>query len=233
MLLGWCGLAFRFDPAYSAALVRDRICRGSCLSLSLCIRLSGCQSQLSMQMLDYNVPGGKLNRGMAVLDVVKALRGKVCLLAAMFHLCWPICMCQNLGTTGHTVHSVCARRGLTFTPIRQCLLKAVAVAQFASASKLHLCLRQVSPDEVFKANALGWCIEWLQAYFLVADDMMDNSVTRRGQPCWYRNPKVKLLEGTLRLGIARLATALLMRAQVTGNFTESSSAFPALSAFLL
>ena len=36
-----------------------------------------------MQMLDYNVPGGKLNRGMAVLDVVKALRGKVCLLGAM------------------------------------------------------------------------------------------------------------------------------------------------------
>jgi geranylgeranyl pyrophosphate synthase len=30
----------------------------------------------------------------------------------------------------------------------------------------------------------------LQAYFLVADDMMDQSVTRRGQPCWFRIPKV-------------------------------------------
>lgn len=34
---------------------------------------------MCMQMLEFNVPGGKLNRGMAVLDTLKALRGnKVC-----------------------------------------------------------------------------------------------------------------------------------------------------------
>jgi farnesyl diphosphate synthase len=33
---------------------------------------------------------------------------------------------------------------------------------------------------------LGWAIEWLQAWLLVADDIMDSSVTRRGQPCWYK-----------------------------------------------
>jgi farnesyl diphosphate synthase len=33
----------------------------------------------------------------------------------------------------------------------------------------------------------------LQAYFLVADDMMDNSITRRGQPCWYRVSHVGLI----------------------------------------
>jgi len=36
------------------------------------------------------------------------------------------------------------------------------------------------------ALALGWAVEWLQASFLIADDIMDRSATRRGRPCWYR-----------------------------------------------
>ncbi|KAG8215890.1 farnesyl-diphosphate synthase [Butyriboletus roseoflavus] len=71
--------------------------------------------------LDYNVPGGKLNRGMSVVDSVEILKG-----------------------------------------------------------------RALTEDEYFKAALLGWCIELLQAYFLVSDDMMDQSITRRGQACWYR-----------------------------------------------
>nr|AEY80378.1 farnesyl diphosphate synthase [Santalum album] len=80
------------------------------------------------RMLDYNVPGGKLNRGLSVIDSYELLKeGK-----------------------------------------------------------------ELTDDEIFLASALGWCIEWLQAYFLVLDDIMDGSHTRRGQPCWFRLPEVGL-----------------------------------------
>src|ERR1700761_649432 len=53
--------------------------------------------------------------------------------------------------------------------------------------------RSLSKDEAFKAAALGWMVELLQAFFLVADDIMDDSKTRRGSPCWYRMPNVGMI----------------------------------------
>ncbi|WVQ68187.1 uncharacterized protein L199_006394 [Kwoniella botswanensis] len=77
------------------------------------------------KVLYHNTPGGKLNRGMSVVDTVEILKG-----------------------------------------------------------------RQLEEEEYKNAAILGWCVELLQAYFLVADDIMDQSVTRRGQPCWYKMPNV-------------------------------------------
>lgn len=73
--------------------------------------------------LNYNTPGGKLNRGLSVIDTY-------------------------------------------------CILKNKQISD-------------LSAEEYKKVAILGWAIELLQAYFLVADDMMDQSKTRRGQPCWY------------------------------------------------
>ncbi|EDO19000.1 hypothetical protein Kpol_2002p71 [Vanderwaltozyma polyspora DSM 70294] len=75
--------------------------------------------------LNYNTPGGKLNRGLSVVDTYAILKG-------------------------------------------------------------YNSVDDLSKDEYRRVAVLGWCVELLQAYFLVADDMMDKSITRRGQPCWYR-----------------------------------------------
>jgi len=80
-------------------------------------------------MLNYNVKGGKMNRGTMVVEV-----GKI--------------MAESRGQT-------------------------------------------LTNEQLVKLAILGWCVEWLQAWLLMLDDVMDDSTTRRGQPCWYRNDHVK------------------------------------------
>lgn len=63
----------------------------------------------------------------------------------------------------------------------------------------------LSDAELRLVAILGWTIEWMQASFLVADDIMDSSVTRRGAPCWY------LVEG---IGNAAINDSLILLTQM-------------------
>ncbi|XP_034940185.1 farnesyl pyrophosphate synthase [Chelonus insularis] len=51
---------------------------------------------------------------------------------------------------------------------------------------------QLTEDNIRLARILGWCAELHQAFLLVEDDVMDHSVTRRGQPCWYLHNNIGL-----------------------------------------
>ncbi|KAJ8717860.1 hypothetical protein PYW07_005790 [Mythimna separata] len=51
---------------------------------------------------------------------------------------------------------------------------------------------KITDEKLKLSRVLGWCVEMLQAYFIVIDDIMDGSTTRRGVPCWYRMPDVGL-----------------------------------------
>jgi len=53
--------------------------------------------------------------------------------------------------------------------------------------------RTLNEEEFKDLCTLGWLTELLQAFFLVGDDVMDNSITRRGQPCWHRQPSVGMI----------------------------------------
>ena len=79
----------------------------------------------------------------------------------------------------YTVNGGKMNRGLAMMEAQKLLAKAAG--------------RKLTNKERVQSAALGWCIEYLQAFFLVADDIMDGSVTRRSQPCWYKKPDVKLI----------------------------------------
>lgn len=53
--------------------------------------------------------------------------------------------------------------------------------------------KPLTEEQFEHLSILGWLTELLQAFFLVSDDIMDSSITRRGQPCWYRQEGVGLI----------------------------------------
>lgn len=50
----------------------------------------------------------------------------------------------------------------------------------------------LNDEELKLIQCLGWCVEMLQAVFIIDDDIMDGSTTRRGQKCWYKMEDVGL-----------------------------------------
>lgn len=63
----------------------------------------------------------------------------------------------------------------------------------------------ITPENIKQAHIMGWCIELLQSFFLVADDIIDGSQMRRGKPCWYLNDD---------LGPSAFNDAILMEAGI-------------------
>ncbi|CAG2174305.1 unnamed protein product, partial [Oppiella nova] len=53
--------------------------------------------------------------------------------------------------------------------------------------------KNYTDEDMELARVLGWTIEFLQAAFIVIDDIMDQSITRRGKPCWYKLDHVGLI----------------------------------------
>ncbi|XP_071743325.1 farnesyl pyrophosphate synthase isoform X1 [Lepeophtheirus salmonis] len=51
---------------------------------------------------------------------------------------------------------------------------------------------KISNVSLKEAIVMGWCVEFLQAYFLIADDIMDGSTTRRQHECWYKKNNIGL-----------------------------------------
>ncbi|XP_063788513.1 farnesyl pyrophosphate synthase-like [Pseudophryne corroboree] len=41
-------------------------------------------------------------------------------------------------------------------------------------------------ETIERALVVGWCVELLSLFFLVSDEILDRSETRRGKTCWYK-----------------------------------------------
>ncbi|XP_011175275.1 farnesyl pyrophosphate synthase [Solenopsis invicta] len=52
---------------------------------------------------------------------------------------------------------------------------------------------QQTEDNIRLASILAWCMEMAISYLIIIDDILDQSLFRRGQPCWYRHDDIGLM----------------------------------------
>lgn len=83
--------------------------------------------------------------------------------------------------------------------------------------------RDLTTEEYRASATLGWLTELLQAFFLVSDDIMDASHTRRGNPCWYRKPQV---------GMIAINDAFMLESSIYILLRKHFRDHPAYAAFL-
>lgn len=86
---------------------------------------------------------------------------------------------------------------------------------------------QHTEENMKRAIILGWCVELLQSFFLVSDDMMDGSSTRRGQPCWYKRDEI----GTMAINDAILLETSIYTL-LHNHFHDQPNYLDTLDAFL-
>lgn len=89
-------------------------------------------------------------------------------------------------------------------------------------------LNKIEPKskEAYPGFILGWALEILQAAYLVADDLMDQSQTRRGKPCWYLKPNVGNSAVNDALIVENLAFVLIDSLKMSINNSESIPNLP-------
>ncbi|EHH60828.1 hypothetical protein EGM_18703 [Macaca fascicularis] len=76
--------------------------------------------------------------------------------------------------------------------------------------------RKQDADSLQRALTMGWFVELLQAFFLVADDIMDSSLSPQGQIWWYQKPSM----GLDAINDAMLPEAWQWGGVGLGRFTE-------------